>query len=142
MRTTLPAAHTSTVRLGALRQPGLLAKIATTLDALSGGRATLGIGNRCRWYDREHHGLSVPYPSTAERFERLEETLKICLQMWDSQDDGPFEGKHYKHAFTTDMAQYAELGVDTVILMPPEGRASQWVEQHAGPAVARLTELS
>jgi F420-dependent oxidoreductase-like protein len=94
------AAHTSTVRLGALvtgvtyRHPGLLAKIATTLDVLSGGRATLGVG--AAWYDREHHGLGVPYPSTAERFERLEETLKICLQMWDPEDNGPFEGKHYK----------------------------------------------
>ncbi|MDX2543639.1 LLM class F420-dependent oxidoreductase [Streptomyces sp. WI04-05B] len=98
------AAHTSTVRLGALvtgvtyRHPGLLAKIATTLDVLSGGRATLGIG--AAWYDREHKGLGVPYPSTAERFERLEETLRICLQMWDPDDNGPFEGTHYRLAET------------------------------------------
>ncbi|WP_055525795.1 LLM class F420-dependent oxidoreductase [Streptomyces graminilatus] len=98
------AAHTSTVRLGALvtgvtyRHPGLLAKIATTLDVLSGGRATLGIG--AAWYDREHEGLGVPYPATAERFERLEETLRICLQMWDPDTDGPFEGKHYRLAET------------------------------------------
>ncbi|ELP64667.1 LLM class F420-dependent oxidoreductase [Streptomyces turgidiscabies] len=98
------AAHTSTVRLGALvtgvtyRHPGLLAKIATTLDVLSGGRATLGIG--AAWYDREHEGLGVPYPSTAERFERLEETLRICLQMWDPDDNGPFEGTHYRLAET------------------------------------------
>ncbi|NEA69049.1 LLM class F420-dependent oxidoreductase [Streptomyces sp. SID12488] len=98
------AAHTSTVRLGALvtgvtyRHPGLLAKIATTLDVLSGGRAGLGIG--AAWYDREHEGLGVPYPATAERFERLEETLRICLQMWDPDTDGPFEGKHYRLAET------------------------------------------
>ncbi|MEV6290708.1 LLM class F420-dependent oxidoreductase [Streptomyces sp. NPDC051896] len=98
------AAHTSTVRLGALvtgvtyRRPGLLAKIATTLDVLSGGRATLGIG--AAWYDREHHGLGVPYPPLAERFERLEETLRICLQMWDPEDNGPFEGRHYRLAET------------------------------------------
>ncbi|MFL6112206.1 MAG: LLM class F420-dependent oxidoreductase [Catenulispora sp.] len=98
------AAHTSTVRLGALvtgvsyRHPGLLAKIATTLDVLSGGRATLGIG--AAWYDREHHGLGVPYPPLAERFERLEETLRICLQMWDPDDNGPFEGLHYQLAET------------------------------------------
>ncbi|MEH0416673.1 LLM class F420-dependent oxidoreductase [Streptomyces sp. B21-083] len=98
------AAHTSTVRLGALvtgvtyRHPGLLAKIATTLDVLSGGRATLGIG--AAWYDREHEGLGVPYPATAERFERLEETLRICLQMWDPDDNGPFEGTHYRLAET------------------------------------------
>ncbi|WP_327699269.1 LLM class F420-dependent oxidoreductase [Streptomyces sp. NBC_00459] len=98
------AAHTSTVRLGALvtgvtyRHPGLLAKIATTLDVLSGGRATLGIG--AAWYDREHEGLGVPYPATAERFERLEETLRICLQMWDPDTNGPFEGTHYRLAET------------------------------------------
>ncbi|WP_262057018.1 LLM class F420-dependent oxidoreductase [Streptomyces sp. STR69] len=98
------AGHTSTVRLGALvtgvtyRNPGLLAKIATTLDVLSGGRATLGIG--AAWYDREHHGLGVHYPPVAERFERLEETLRICLQMWDPEANGPFEGKHYRLAET------------------------------------------
>ena len=98
------AGNTSTVQLGALvtgvtyRQPGLLAKIATTLDVVSGGRATLGIG--AAWYDREHHGLGVPYPPVAERFERLEETLRICLQMWDPEANGPFEGKHYRLAET------------------------------------------
>ncbi|MCX4766903.1 LLM class F420-dependent oxidoreductase [Streptomyces sp. NBC_01275] len=98
------AAHTSTVRLGALvtgvtyRHPGLLAKIATTLDVLSGGRASLGVG--AAWYDREHEGLGVAFPSTAERFERLEETLRICLQMWDPDHDGPFEGRHYRLAET------------------------------------------
>lgn len=98
------AAHTSTVRLGALvtgvtyRHPGLLAKIATSLDVLSGGRAALGIG--AAWYGREHEGLGVPYPPVAERFERLEETLRICLQMWDPQANGPFEGKHYRLAET------------------------------------------
>jgi F420-dependent oxidoreductase-like protein len=79
------------------RHPGLLAKIVTTLDVLSGGRAQLGIG--AAWYEREHRGLGVPYPSTGERFERLEETLQICLQMW-SDDDGPYQGRHYQLAET------------------------------------------
>ncbi|CAM5587157.1 LLM class F420-dependent oxidoreductase [Streptomyces aurantiogriseus] len=98
------AAHTSTVRLGALvtgvtyRHPGLLAKIATTLDVVSGGRAWLGIG--AAWYDREHAGLGVTFPPVAERFERLEETLRICLRMWDPDDNGPFEGRHYRLAET------------------------------------------
>ncbi|MEU9172949.1 LLM class F420-dependent oxidoreductase [Streptomyces sp. NPDC048420] len=98
------AAHTETVQLGALvtgvtyRHPGLLAKIATTLDVLSGGRATLGIG--AAWYDREHEGLGVPFPPLAERFERLEEALRICLQMWDPAENGPFEGTHYRLAET------------------------------------------
>jgi F420-dependent oxidoreductase-like protein len=79
------------------RHPGLLAKIVTTLDVLSGGRAELGLG--AAWYEREHLGLGVPFPPTAERFERLEEALQICLQMW-SDNDGPFDGKHYELAAT------------------------------------------
>jgi F420-dependent oxidoreductase-like protein len=98
------AAHTSTTRLGLLvtgvtyRHPGLLAKIVSTLDVLSGGRAELGIG--AAWYEREHKGLGVPYPPVAERFERLEEALRICKQMWDPENNGPFEGKHYQLAET------------------------------------------
>ncbi len=79
------------------RHPGVLAKTVTTLDVLSGGRAELGIG--AAWYEREHLGLGVPFPPLAERFERLEETLQICLQMW-SDDDGPYEGTHYRLAET------------------------------------------
>ncbi len=97
------AGRTTTTQLGVLvtgvtyRHPGLLAKVVTTLDVLSGGRATLGIG--AAWYEREHLGLGVPFPPLAERFERLEETLRICLQMW-SEDDGPFEGRHFRLAET------------------------------------------
>ena len=79
------------------RHPGLLAKTVTTLDVLSRGRAMLGIG--AAWYDREHAGLGVPFPATSERFERLEETLQICQQMW-SDDDGAYEGRHYQLAET------------------------------------------
>ena len=79
------------------RYPGLLAKIVTTLDVVSGGRAMLGIG--AAWYEREHLALGVPFPPIAERFERLEETLQICNQMW-SDNDGPFDGKHYHLAET------------------------------------------
>src|SRR5689334_15804954 len=75
------------------RHPGLLAKTVTTLDVLSGGRAELGIG--AAWYEREHRGLGVPFPPTAERFERLEEAIQICLQMWSS-DNGAYRGKHYQ----------------------------------------------
>ncbi len=97
------AALTARVRLGLLvtgvtyRHPGLLAKIVTTLDVLSGGRAQLGIG--AAWYEREHHGLGVPFPPRAQRFERLEETLQICLQMW-SDNDGPYQGRHFELAET------------------------------------------
>src|ERR1700728_162640 len=97
------AAKTERLRLGLLvtgvtyRHPGLLAKTVTTLDVLSGGRAMLGIG--AAWYEREHRALGVTYPPVAERFERLEETLQICEQMW-SDDEGRYEGKHYQLAET------------------------------------------
>ncbi|MFS8197745.1 LLM class F420-dependent oxidoreductase [Streptomyces sp. CWNU-52B] len=225
------AAHTSTVELGALvtgvtyRHPGLLAKIATTLDVLSGGRGTLGIG--AAWYDREHEGLGVPFPALAERFERLEETLRICLQMWDPQANGPFEGTYYRlaetlcvpapvsvprprimiggsgekktlrlvaryadacnlfasspaevghkldvlrghcdaegreyadirktmihsgdprsaaelDAFTRDMAEYAKLGIETVILAPRVDEPAEWIERGVAPVVERLAGL-
>nr|WP_308200297.1 LLM class F420-dependent oxidoreductase [Kibdelosporangium philippinense] len=225
------AAHTSTVRLGALvtgvtyRHPGLLAKTVTNLDVLSGGRATFGIG--AAWFEREHVGMGVPYPPVAERFERLEETLQISLQMWDPANNGPYEGKHYQLAetlclpqpvtsprppimiggsgerktfrliaqygdacnlffqmgpeeiarkldvlrghcdaagrdystiqktiagagaaitelgldgFTEQMRGYAKLGVDLVILIPPAGRPSQWIET-LGPVVERLNDI-
>jgi F420-dependent oxidoreductase-like protein len=79
------------------RHPAILAKTIATLDVLSGGRAELGIG--AAWYEREHVGLGVPFPPTAERFERLEEALDICLQMW-GPNDGAFNGKHYQLAET------------------------------------------
>ena len=97
------AAKTERMALGVLvsgvmyRHPGLLAKIVTTLDVLSEGRARLGIG--ASWYEREQLGLGVPVVPVAERFERLEETLQICLQMW-SDDNGPFNGRHYQLAET------------------------------------------
>jgi F420-dependent oxidoreductase-like protein len=98
------AAQTERMRLGLLvtgvtyRHPGLLAKTVTTLDVLSGGRAQLGIG--AAWFEEEHDALGVPYPPISERFERLEEAIQICFQMWDPANDGPYEGKHYKLAET------------------------------------------
>src|SRR6202158_3905947 len=95
------AGQTQRMTLGVLvtgvtyRHPGLLAKIVTTLDVLSGGRAQLGLG--AAWYEREHLGLGVPFPPISERFERLEEALQISLQMW-SDNEGPYQGKHYQLA--------------------------------------------
>jgi F420-dependent oxidoreductase-like protein len=218
------AAHTSTVRLGLLvtgvtyRHPGLLAKIVSTVDVLSGGRAELGVG--AAWYEREHVGLGVPYPSTAERFERLEETLRICRQMWDQDNDGAYEGKHYQLAetlchpaplskppiliggmgekktlrlvakyadacnlfmpsvaevahkldvlrrhcddvgrdydsiqktanhsgpitdeFVTQMADYAKLGIETVIVMPPGDAPAKYVDEVVAPLVPKVADL-
>ena len=84
------------------REPGLLAKIVSTLDVLSGGRAWLGIG--AAWNDEECAGLGLPFPPTAERFERLEEALQIYLQMC-SDDNGAYEGKHYTLGSTLNVPQ-------------------------------------
>ncbi|WP_066361938.1 LLM class F420-dependent oxidoreductase [Herbidospora mongoliensis] len=92
------AAHTARARLLTLvtgviyRQPGLLAKIITTLDVLSGGRAWLGIG--AAWNEEESKGLGFPFPPLAERFEQLEEALQICHQMW-AGDEKPYTGRHF-----------------------------------------------
>jgi F420-dependent oxidoreductase-like protein len=226
------AGHTTSIRLGLLvsgvtyRPPGLLAKAVSTLDVLSGGRAALGIG--AAWYEREHRGLGVPFPPVAERFERLEEALQICLQMWDPTNNGRYDGRHYQLAetlcspqplsrphppimiggsgerktlrlvatygqscnlfgastdevahkldvlhrhcdevgrdydeivkttlyqgseldagdidgFATQMAGYAKLGVDGVMVMPLTDRPADWVEQRCIPAAARLAEVS
>jgi F420-dependent oxidoreductase-like protein len=93
------AANTSRAKLLTLvtgtvyRHPGILAKTVTTLDVLSGGRAWLGVG--AAWNDQEARGLGIPFPPVAERFERLEETLQICLQMWRG-DQTPYLGRHYQ----------------------------------------------
>ena len=93
------AASTSRLKLLTLvtgtvyRHPGILAKTVTTLDVLSGGRAWLGIG--AAWNEEESRGLGIPFPPVAERFERLEETLQICLQMWRG-DESPYTGTHYQ----------------------------------------------
>jgi alkanesulfonate monooxygenase len=93
------AARTSRVELLAwvtavtYREPGMLAKIVSTLDVLSGGRAMLGIG--AAWNGDEANGLGLTFPPTAERFERLEETLQIVQQMWSDRDE-PYAGAHYR----------------------------------------------
>ena len=90
------AGVTQRIRLGALvgcvlfRHPAVLVKAATTVDVLSGGRLTFGIG--AGWYEREARGLGVPFPDRRERFARLEETLRIARQLW-ADDPSPFAGR-------------------------------------------------
>jgi F420-dependent oxidoreductase-like protein len=96
------AAHSKKATLGLLvggihyRQAGLWAKAATTLDVLSGGRAYLGIG--AAWNEEESDGLGFPMPPLGVRFEMLEETLRICLALWQGErgTEKPFEGRHYR----------------------------------------------
>ncbi len=102
------AAHTERASLMTLvtgvtyRSPGLLAKIVTTLDVLSGGRAWLGIG--AAWNEAESRGLGLFFPPLAERYERLEETIQICLQMW-AGEDREYAGRHYQLARTLSSPQ-------------------------------------
>jgi F420-dependent oxidoreductase-like protein len=104
------AAETERIRLGtmvtcvAYRHPGVLVKAVTSIDVLSGGRLIFGVGagapfnelppGRSR-RDFEAYGLGIPFPSLAERFERLEELLQIARQMW-SGHESPYEGTHYQ----------------------------------------------
>ena len=93
------AARTERVRLGTLvtgvtyRNPSILAKIVTTLDVISKGRAFLGIG--AAWFDVEHEALGVDFPPVKERFERLEEALHITRAMFRGERP-TFAGKHYR----------------------------------------------
>jgi len=128
------AGVTRNVRLSLLvtgvtyRHPGLLAKTVSTLDVLSRGRAMLGIG--AAWYDREHAGLGVPFPSTGERFERLEETLQICRQMW-SDNDGAYHGKRYQLEETINLPQPARGAVPILIGGGGEKKTLRLVAQYA-----------
>jgi F420-dependent oxidoreductase-like protein len=96
------AAHSKQATLGLMvggvhyRQAGLWAKAATTLDVLSGGRAVFGIG--AAWNEEESQGLGFPMPPLGTRFEMLEETLQICLQMWEGEHgtEASFDGRHYQ----------------------------------------------
>jgi F420-dependent oxidoreductase-like protein len=107
------AGVTSKIKLGTLvasatyRHPGVLIKQVTTLDLLSGGRVIFGIG--AGWFEEEHRALGIGFPPVKERFERLEETVQIALQMW--ADGGryaeakPFRGKHYQLERTLNVPQ-------------------------------------
>ena len=93
------AARTARVKLGTMvtgvtyRNPAHLAKIVTTLDVISAGRAILGIG--AAWYDVEHDGLGFDFPAAGERLERLEEALQICRAMF-TEEAPSFDGVHYR----------------------------------------------
>jgi len=93
------AARTERVQLGTLvtgvtyRNPGILAKVVTTLDVVSKGRAVLGIG--AAWYDVEHQALGVDFPADGVRLDMLEEAVQICRAMF-REDDVSFRGIHFR----------------------------------------------
>lgn len=128
------AGVTSRIRLGAMvtatvyRPPGLLVKAVTALDVLSGGRAFLGIG--AAWNEQEAVGLDLPFPPVAERFERLEETLQIARQLW-SDDDGPYQGKHYHLAETVNSPQPVQQRIPVLIGGTGERKTLRLVARYA-----------
>ncbi|SEF18006.1 LLM class F420-dependent oxidoreductase [Jiangella alba] len=93
------AGQTERIRLGTMvsaatyRSPALLIKAVTTLDVLSHGRAWLGVG--AGYHAEEARMMGLFLPPTAERFERLEELLRLAKQLW-AGDESPFEGVHYQ----------------------------------------------
>ena len=93
------ARDTTTIGLGALvspvtfRWPGNLAKVAITVDELSGGRVEIGLG--AGWHEVEHLAHGFVFPELAERAEMLEETLEILHGLWDEPDGWSYLGKHY-----------------------------------------------
>src|SRR5207237_836894 len=93
------AARTSRVRLGAMvtgvtyRNPAFLAKVVTTLDLVSSGRAILGIG--AAWNEQEHRGFGWDFPAVKERMDRLEEALQVCRAMF-TEDRPTFQGRFYR----------------------------------------------
>jgi alkanesulfonate monooxygenase len=146
------AAHTSRVDLVAwvtgvvYREPGLLAKLVSTLDVLSGGRAWLGIG--AAWNEEESRGLGLPFPPLAERFERLEEALQICLRMW-SADESPYQGRHYRLERTLNSPQPLATPHPPILIGGSgEKKTLRMVAQYAqacnlfaGPDVARKLDV-
>jgi F420-dependent oxidoreductase-like protein len=113
------AVVTHRVQLGTLvtgvtyRNPGILAKIVTTLDIISRGRAILGIGGA--WYDVEHGGLGVEYPSDRVRLDMLEEAVQICRAMFTG-DDVSFSGQHYRLDHARSRPQPVQAGGPKIMI--------------------------
>ncbi len=135
------AARTKTVKLGTLvtgvtyRNPAILAKIVTTLDVISSGRAFLGIG--AAWFDVEHAGLGVPFPPVKERFERLEEALHICRAMFRGERP-TIEGTHYSvHDAINSPAPVTPGGPPIMIGGQGEKKTMRLMAEHA--EMANLT---
>ena len=113
------AARTRRVQLGTLvtgvtyRSPGILAKIVTTLDVISRGRAILGIGGA--WYDVEHQGLGIDYPSDRVRLDMLEEAVQVCRAMFTG-DDVSFTGSHYRIDHARNLPRPVQAGGPKIMI--------------------------
>jgi len=149
------AARTSRVRLLALatavsyRAPGLLAKTVTTLDVLSGGRAMLGIG--AGDFEEEAHGLGLPFPPLGERFDLLDETLQVCLRMWDGErgDESAFAGRQVRLGRALNLPQSLQRPHPRILIagsgekrtLPLVARFGDACNLKPGPDIPRQLEL-
>ena len=113
------AARTSRVQLGTLvtgvtyRNPAILAKIVTTLDVISRGRAILGIGGA--WYDVEHQGLGIDFPGAGVRLDMLEEAVQVCRAMFTG-DDVSFSGSHYRLDHARNLPRPVQAGGPKIMI--------------------------
>jgi F420-dependent oxidoreductase-like protein len=142
------AARTQRVRLGTLvtgvtyRNPALLAKIVTTLDVISGGRAILGIG--AAWYEEEHAGLGFDYPPVSERMHRLEQAVQICRAMF-TEEAPSFSGMHYRIAGAKNLPRPVQAGGPPIMIggsgekrtLRIVARYADMCNIHGGPATLR-----
>ncbi|MBM3674126.1 MAG: LLM class F420-dependent oxidoreductase [Actinobacteria bacterium] len=129
------AARTARVELGTLvtgvtyRNPALLAKIVTTLDVISGGRAVCGIG--AAWYDVEHDALGFAFPSAGERLDRLEEAVQICRAMF-TQGHATFSGRYFSITDARNLPRPVRAeGIPIMIGGSGERRTLRLVAQYA-----------
>jgi len=113
------AARTERVQLGTLvtgvtyRNPGILAKMVTTLDVISGGRAILGIGGA--WHDEEHDGLGIEYPTDPVRLDMLEEAVQVCRALF-TEDDVTFKGKHFQLDHARNLPRPVQSGGPKILI--------------------------
>ena len=129
------AARTRSAGLGTMvtgvtyRNPALLAKIVTTLDIVSAGRAILGIG--AAWNDSEHLAYGYDFPPTAERFERLEDALHICRLMFSPEPAPVYEGRHHSIAGALNNPKPVRGRIPILIGGSGERRTLRLVAQYA-----------
>ena len=134
------ATQTSRVRLGTMvtgvtyRNPAHLAKIVTTLDVISAGRAILGIG--AAWYDVEHEGLGFDFPPAGERLDRLEEALQICRAMF-TEEAPTFDGRYYRIHEARNMPPPVQPGGPRILI----GGGRREADTQTGGAIRRHDEL-
>jgi F420-dependent oxidoreductase-like protein len=113
------AAGTSRISLGSMvtgvtyRNPAFLAKVVTTLDIISAGRAILGIG--AAWNEGESRAYGYAWPPVAERFERLEDAIRICRSMF-TQERSTYRGTRHHVDGAMNVPQPVQAGGPRILI--------------------------